>query len=163
MVCMTDIQCKSSTYDENIGSCKLNSDILSTFTTCSDNVRYAQTYQCHESGFFKLCSQNLYTGTYEITGHAFVYISGIWGTVCDDYWEQENHGTNNAVVLCKSLGYSTGSTVYPLQFENDITNSILLDDVMCTGTESTLLQCPHISGNENNCLQDENVRVKCVM
>ncbi|KAL4223793.1 hypothetical protein ACF0H5_017259 [Mactra antiquata] len=165
MVCMTEGICKSCTYNEDSGICKLNSGILSAFTTCVDNVKYAQTYvpglfECHESGSFKLCSYNLHTGTNEITGYAFVWNGNQWGTVCDDFWELENYGASNAGVMCNSLGYSVGSTVYPLSSTNNITNGIFMDDVRCTGTESNLLQCPYIT--IHNCVPAENVRVKCV-
>ena len=39
---------------------------------------------------------------------------------------------------------------------------ILLDDVICTGSETSLVQCSHNGFNEHNCYHYEDVVVECV-
>ena len=39
--------------------------------------------------------------------------------------------------------------------------SIFLDDVICSGSESTILQCSHSSVGQHNCNHGEDVSVHC--
>ena len=39
---------------------------------------------------------------------------------------------------------------------------ILLDDVMCTGNETSLLQCSHNGFNNHNCRHNEDIVLACV-
>ena len=57
--------------------------------------------------------------------------------VCDDYWSDENAG-----VICKMLGYAGGVGISGSYFGN-IGSGFGMDDVVCTGSEATIMECWH--------------------
>ena len=75
--------------------------------------------------------------------------------MCDDSW-----GTADAQVACRQLGYSTDNAIAFLRaYFGEGTGSIYLDDVMCTGTESSLFSCSYTSNH--NCGHHEDAGVRC--
>ena len=81
------------------------------------------------------------------------------GTICDDYFD-----STDASVICRSLGYDSGRAIknlylYPLP---EGSGKIWMDDVECTGTESSVDQCPFRGwGSHNRCRHSEDVGVEC--
>ena len=106
----------------------------------------------------------------------FCYI-GLWGTVCDDSWD-----FNDALVVCRQLELPTECRYTVCQLTKlgvlvcshifaDVSilhefgggsGPILLDEVQCTGNESSLSQCPHNGIGKHNCLHSEDAGVKCL-
>ena len=77
--------------------------------------------------------------------------------MCDDGW-----GWEESDVVCKSLGYSLGAQSYKHGAHyGQGSGEILLDDVVCTGTESSLLYCQHRGVHNHNCGHSEDIGVKC--
>ncbi|XP_033115405.1 lysyl oxidase homolog 2-like isoform X3 [Anneissia japonica] len=80
---------------------------------------------------------------------------GVWGTVCEDNWSQDNTD-----VVCKQLGFEGGNYFTATDYTDS--NSIVLDDVACVGTELTLAQCSHSNWGEHNCNNIEKIWVSCL-
>ncbi len=108
------------------------------------------------------CSQqqNLARGRLEVQD-----TDGVWGTVCDDDFDN-----TDASVACRSIGLPSANSSFLGGdghgcTDGDPQQPIFLDDVACTGTEASLLDCPSATlgggfGN-HNCYHTENVHIAC--
>ncbi len=117
---------------------------------------------CISHALFWTVSYRLVNG-YATAGRLEISINGQWGTVCDDYWNDNNYpnvtqGSLNAQVACKSLGL-TWKGAYPVPragYGQGSSLPILMDDVKCTGNEPDLYSCPRrVSGYD--CDNSEDV------
>ncbi len=98
-------------------------------------------------------------------GRLEIYYDGQWGTICDDYWTEED-----ADVACRALGFSGGSVDDWNRFRNSFfppgedAQPIWLDDMLCGGGESNLLDCRRGSAEvgKNNCQHFEDVGLRCL-
>ncbi|XP_029926880.1 neurotrypsin [Myripristis murdjan] len=89
-------------------------------------------------------------------GRLEVYHQGDWGTVCDDNWTELN-----AQVVCRQLGFRGRAEVAPDGVYGEGLGLILLDEVQCQGTESSLLACGHAEWGRHDCSHSEDVGVRC--
>lgn len=89
-------------------------------------------------------------------GNVLIYHGGQLWSVCDDHWND-----HAAAVVCRSLGYAgaTGHTTQSFFGQPDY--DIGLDDVNCTGTETSLLDCGHSPFGVHNCDRREAAGVIC--
>ena len=92
------------------------------------------------------------------SGRVEVLYDGVWGTVCDDYWDRAD-----ATVVCKQLGLPTA---YATAYGNALYGSntmlrIVMDNVACRGTESTLRSCTHVGPAYHDCTHAEDAGVSC--
>ena len=93
-----------------------------------------------------------------------IFYNGAWGTICDDYWTRADGN-----VACRALGFVAAvedmdryRTAYFPPGTQD--QQIVLDDLLCKGNESGLLECPsnHPEPGIHNCLHSEDVGLRCL-
>ena len=88
---------------------------------------------------------------------------GDWGTMCDDYWTNDDSG-----VACRQLGHFGVERTFGESILGAAARDvpIWLDDVQCTGTETRVFDCPRLGNaiGEHNCSvrHTEDVGVRCV-
>uniref|UniRef100_UPI00358F08A0 deleted in malignant brain tumors 1 protein-like isoform X5 n=1 Tax=Myxine glutinosa TaxID=7769 RepID=UPI00358F08A0 len=89
-------------------------------------------------------------------GRVEVFYRGSWGTVCDDFWDN-----NDAQVVCRQLDCGSPMTAAsPVDFGQG-RGSIWMDNVFCNGSETHLSQCRHNGWGTHNCVHDEDATVLC--
>lgn len=79
-----------------------------------------------------------------------------WGTICDDLWT-----LSDADVACRMLGFSSALSAPRRAYFGSGSGTIWLDDVLCFGNESTLLECSHSGFHVHNCQHSEDAGVVC--
>ena len=95
-------------------------------------------------------------GTITYEGRVEIWYNNQWNTVCDDSWD-----LNDANVVCQQLGHRAAITAHQSAHFGQGSGQILLDDLQCTGSEESLLQCPHGGINSHNCGHSEDASVTC--
>ena len=82
-------------------------------------------------------------------------MNGQWGTVCDDDWD-----INDANVVCRQLGYSNATNAYQGGPQYGPGNgTIWLDNIACTGSESSIFDCAFTT--QHDCSHGEDAGVSC--
>ncbi|XP_052773119.1 neurotrypsin-like [Mya arenaria] len=91
-------------------------------------------------------------------GRVEIYLNHTWGTICDDSFDNED-----AQVVCRMLGlYSSGAVAKGSAYFGPGSSSILLDDISCSGSESSVLSCSHSPIGTHNCGHGEDAGVICL-
>ncbi|XP_025096525.1 uncharacterized protein LOC112565332 [Pomacea canaliculata] len=100
----------------------------------------------------------LVNGTRKNEGRVEIIRNGLRGTVCDDRW-----ATAQADVVCRMLGFRHGGEVVLSNEFGAGDGVIWLDEVNCSGTESSLTACHHSDWTINDCSHSEDVGVRCYL
>jgi len=81
---------------------------------------------------------------------------GIFGTICDDGWDE-----TNTEIVCRQLGLFNGTKTRQDQFGVN-SGPVWLSQVNCSGNESKLSHCMHNgAGSIGNCSHANDVAVRC--
>ncbi|XP_040920255.1 deleted in malignant brain tumors 1 protein-like [Toxotes jaculatrix] len=134
-------------------------------STCSGNV--SSISQCELQEYTGACNTvslsctgnpplRLVNGTDRCSGRVEILHNGQWGTVCDDEWD-----IKDAQVVCRTMDCGTAQTAKSSAFFGQGQGDIWLDDVRCSGNETSLVHCQHPSFGENNCGHGEDAGVVC--
>ena len=90
-------------------------------------------------------------------GRVEVNYNGEWGTVCDDGWDDIDAG-----VVCRQLGFGSTGTAIGSAYFGQGSGPILLDNVVCNGSESTLASCGHLGISiTGDCIHSKDAGVRC--
>uniref|UniRef100_A0A673IL11 Si:dkey-21h14.10 n=1 Tax=Sinocyclocheilus rhinocerous TaxID=307959 RepID=A0A673IL11_9TELE len=96
----------------------------------------------------------LVDGSNSCAGRVEVYYSGEWGTVCGDYWD-----LTNTAVVCRELGCGETSNTMRAAHFGPGSGKIWMDDVICSGSESSIFDCSKTKMSDHNCGHSEDVGV----
>ncbi|XP_034062819.1 deleted in malignant brain tumors 1 protein-like [Gymnodraco acuticeps] len=102
------------------------------------------------------CIEVRLVGPSRCSGRLEIFHTDSWGTVCDDQWSLAN-----ADVVCREINCGTALQATKAASFGAGKNMIWLDDVQCTGHETSILKCPHREMGQNNCGHSEDAGVTC--
>ncbi|XP_076146862.1 soluble scavenger receptor cysteine-rich domain-containing protein SSC5D-like [Alosa pseudoharengus] len=128
----------------------------SSITECSHNGFGNENCGANEDAGVVCSVIRVVNGDNSCSGRVEVYHNGEWGTVCDDSWD-----LRDADVVCKQLGCEKAVFAPGNAYFGQGSEKTWLDDVGCSGTESSITGCPHNGFGKENCSPSEDAGVVC--
>ncbi|XP_072530158.1 scavenger receptor cysteine-rich domain-containing group B protein-like [Salminus brasiliensis] len=101
-------------------------------------------------------SVRLVDGGSRCAGRVEVLHRGQWGTACDINWDM-----SDAAVVCRELGCGEAVDALSEAHFGSGSGPIWMDDVDCSGSESTLKNCRSRLWGKHDCSQTQNSGVIC--
>ncbi|XP_051015110.1 LOW QUALITY PROTEIN: galectin-3-binding protein [Acomys russatus] len=89
-------------------------------------------------------------------GRVEIFYRGQWGTVCDNLWN-----LLDANVVCRALGYKNATQALGRAAFGPGRGPVMLDEVECTGTESSLANCSSLGWLKSRCGHEKDAGVVC--
>ncbi|KAM5310133.1 galectin-3-binding protein isoform 1-T2 [Glossophaga mutica] len=89
-------------------------------------------------------------------GRVEIFYQGQWGTVCDNLWD-----LLDASVVCRALGFENATEALGRAAFGPGTGPVMLDEVQCTGTESSLANCSSLGWLTSKCRHSQDAGVIC--
>ncbi|EFX72191.1 hypothetical protein DAPPUDRAFT_254629 [Daphnia pulex] len=90
-------------------------------------------------------------GPDSLSGRVELRQNGIWGTVCDD-----DFGPEEATVICRMLNLNGPAQPAKSGSFGPGKGPIWLDELGCSGTENTLMECARLPWAKHNCRHTED-------
>lgn len=98
----------------------------------------------------------LVNGASASEGRVEIFYRGRWGTVCDNLWN-----LLDAHVVCRALGYENATQALGRAAFGPGKGPIMLDEVECTGNESSLANCSSLGWMVSHCGHEKDAGVVC--
>ncbi|KAK1784039.1 hypothetical protein P4O66_004355 [Electrophorus voltai] len=129
----------------------------STLKNCR-SAGWGEHYCDHGEDAGVICSDSvrLVDGGGRCSGRVEVLHRGQWGTVCSDDWDMRD-----AAVVCRELGCGEAVDAVGNAYFGPGSGPIWMDNVTCSGSESTLKNCRSAGWGKHNCNQTNNVGIIC--